>query len=157
MAIDHSSTTSTLRDEAVMRWAFLEDETDACAVVSVRMELVYLNASGRILTPPQWFAKRCFEMLPVADEQCAWQCPTIAAVHQAEDITYCEEALHGDDASVVILGTAVVPLGRGREDGVRALLLFRHKDESCDEAEFRKRLLEDASRLRARVTVVLGG
>jgi hypothetical protein len=152
MTLDRSPPISTLRDEAAVRWGFLEDETDACAVVSERMELVYLNALARILTPPQWFAKRCFEVLPATNEQCAWQCPTIAAVHQAEDITYCEESLHGDDASVVILGTAVIPLTRVREDESRALLLFRHKDESCDEAEFRKQLLEDASRLQTRVT-----
>ncbi|MFQ5760149.1 MAG: hypothetical protein ACE5HM_04150 [Acidiferrobacterales bacterium] len=152
MTLDRSPPISTLRDEAAVRWGFLEDETDACAVVSERMELVYLNTLARILTPPQWFAKRCFEVLPTTDEQCAWQCPTIAAVHQAEDITYCEESLHGDDASVVILGTAVIPVARVREDESRALLLFRHKDESCDEAEFRKELLEDASRLQARVT-----
>ena len=152
MALDRSPPISTLRDEAAMRWGFLEDETDPCAVVSERMELVYLNALARILTPPQWFAKRCFEVLPATDEQCAWQCPTIAAVHQAEDITYCEESLHGDDASVVILGTAVIPVAQVCEDESSALLLFRHKDESGDEAEFRKELLEDASQLQARVT-----
>ena len=152
MTLDRSPPISMLRDEATMRWGFLEDETDACAVVSERMELVYVNALARILTPPQWFAKRCFEVLPATDEQCAWQCPTIAAVHQSEDITYCEESLRGDGAAVVILGVAVIPLARVREDESRALLLFRHKDEGCDEAEFRKELLDDASQLQVRVT-----
>ena len=82
-------TQSPLRDENAIRWEFLEQESDACAVVSERMELLYLNEAGRALTLPDWFAKRCFEVLPNRDEHCAWHCPTITAVSEADAITYC--------------------------------------------------------------------
>ena len=84
-------TQSQFKDENAIRWEFLEQEGDACAVVSERMELLYLNEAGRSLTLPDWFAKRCFEVLPNRDEHCAWHCPTITAVSDAEEITYCEE------------------------------------------------------------------
>ncbi len=56
-------TQTALKDENAIRWEFLEDESEACAVVSERMELLYLNEAGRALTLPDWFAKRCFEVL----------------------------------------------------------------------------------------------
>ena len=151
MILDRSPPISTLRDEAAVRWGFLEDETDACAVVSERMELVYLNALARILTPPQWFAKRCFEVLPHRDENCAWHCPTITAVSEASEITYCEEALSPADGPSMTLGTAVIPMETSAEDGAKALLMFRRKDTGSDQKSFQEKLLTDARDLHARV------
>jgi hypothetical protein len=144
-------TQSILRDETSMRWQFLEEEADACAVVSERMELLYLNSAGRALALPDWFAKRCFEVLPVSDEGCAFHCPTIGAVSEAEEITYCEESLIGNDAPDEVLGTAVIPLGGTGEDGAKALLVFRHKDPGTGEDAFRRKLLDDARDLHERI------
>ena len=151
MASDEAQLESILKEETAMRWGFLDDEAEPCAVVTERMELVYLNGLGRVLTPPEWFAKRCFEVLPVTDERCAWQCPTITAVHEAKELTYCEEHLRQDDGSTIDLGTAVIPLSRSCEDGAKALLMFRLKEEGVDRAEFQKELLRDASSLQARL------
>jgi hypothetical protein len=144
-------TESQFKDENTIRWEFLEQESDACAVVSERMELLYLNEAGRSLTLPDWFAKRCFEVLPNRDEHCAWHCPTITAVSDAEEITYCEEALSPADGPSVTLGTAVIPLEHSAEDGAKALLVFRAKLPGTDESRFRERLLADARDLSARV------
>jgi len=144
-------TQSPLRDENAIRWEFLEQESDACAVVSERMELLYLNEAGRALTLPDWFAKRCFEVLPNRDEHCAWHCPTITAVSEADAITYCEEALSPTGEASVTLGTAVIPLEHSAEDGAKALLLFRRKVSDSDETRFQEQLLADASDLHTRV------
>ena len=140
-----------LEDENAIRWEFLENERDACAVVSERMELLYLNSAGRSLTLPHWFAKRCFEVLPNPDEHCAWHCPTIAAVSNAEVITYCEEALSPPDGAARTLGTAVIPLEHTAEDGAKALLMFREKTAGAEEERFRESLLKDARALNARI------
>ncbi len=144
-------TQTILRDENAIRWEFLEDEDDACAVVSARMELLYLNGAGRALTLPDWFAKRCFEVLPNRDENCAWHCPTITAVSDAEEITYCEEALAPTDGPSVTLGTAVIPMQHHTEDGAKAVLMFRRKSTDGDEKRFQEKLLADARDLHARV------
>lgn len=144
-------TRSLFRDENAIRWEFLEQESDACAVVSERMELLYLNQAGRALTLPDWFAKRCFEVLPNRDENCAWHCPTITAVGKAQEITYCEEALAPADGPSVTLGTAVIPMQHSAEDGAKALLLFRPKLTDSDQQRFQERLLADARDLHARV------
>ena len=144
-------TRTILEDENAFRWEFLETESDACAVVSERMELLYLNQAGRALTLPDWFAKRCFEVLPTRDEHCAWHCPTITAVSDAEEITYCEEALSPADGSSVTLGTAVIPVEHSAEDGAKAVLMFRRKHTDSDQASFQEKLLADAHDLRARV------
>jgi hypothetical protein len=144
-------TESLFKDENAIRWEFLEQESDACAVVSERMELLFLNEAGRTLTLPDWFAKRCFEVLPNRDEHCAWHCPTITAVSDAEEITYCEEALSPTEGASVILGTAVIPLQHSAEDGAKALLVFRAKIPGDDESRFRERLLADARDLHTRV------
>ena len=60
-------TEPTLRDEAALRWGFLEEETDPCLVVSERMEFIYVNNEGTRPGSDEWFGKRCFEVLPVAD------------------------------------------------------------------------------------------
>ncbi len=144
-------TQTILKDESAIRWQFLEDESDACAVVSERMELLYLNEAGRALTLPDWFAKRCFEVLPTRDEHCAWHCPTITAVSEAEEITYCEEALAPADGPSVTLGTAVIPMQHSAEDGAKALLMFRRKHTDSDQNSFQEKLLADARDLHARV------
>jgi len=144
-------TRTILEDESAIRWEFLEGESDACAVVSERMELLYLNGAGRALTLPDWFAKRCFEVLPHRDENCAWHCPTITAVSEAEEITYCEEALSPADGPSVTLGTAVIPMEHSADDGAKALLMFRRKDTGSDQKSFQEKLLTDARDLHARV------
>lgn len=144
-------TRTILKDENAIRWEFLEDQDDACAVVSERMELLYLNEAGRALTLPDWFAKRCFEVLPNRDEHCAWHCPTITAVGNAEEITYCEEALAAADGTSVTLGTAVIPMEHSAEDGAKALLLFRRKGTESEQKYFQEKLLADARDLHARV------
>ena len=149
---DEIPTTQTiLKDENAIRWEFLESESDPCAVVSARMELLYLNEAGRALTLPDWFAKRCFEVLPNRDENCAWHCPTITAVSDANEITYCEEALAPTDGPSVTFGTAVIPITQNAEDGARALLIFRPKSSDGDQKRFQEKLLADARVLHARV------
>ena len=54
------------QDSSGLRWSRLEDEREACVVVSDRMELVYINTAARELVPGEWFGKRCFEVLPTA-------------------------------------------------------------------------------------------
>ena len=93
---------SPLRDESALRWNFLEDEADACIVVSGRMELVYVNGAAKTLIPDAWFGKRCFEVLPVVDETCAFHCPKIAAVNESPDVVYCEEAVELSEQSVSV-------------------------------------------------------
>jgi hypothetical protein len=144
-------TQTILQDENAIRWEFLEDENDACAVVSQRMELLFLNGAGRALTLPDWFAKRCFEVLPNRDENCAWHCPTITAVSEADEITYCEEALTPTGGSPLVLGTAVIPMEHSDEDGAKALLLFRRKDAGDDQEQFQTNLIADARDMLARV------
>lgn len=141
---------SLLREETMMRWAFLESATDPCAVVTPRMELVYINAACQALVPAGWFSKRCFEVLPTHEKLCALDCPTILAVQTAHDITYCEEVLDLEDGSTANLGTAVIPLPQS-DDGARALLLFRLKSEQGDAAAFARALLRDARRLSDRI------
>ena len=144
-------TRTILEDESAMRWEFLEDESDACAMVSERMELLYLIEAGRALILPDWFSKRCFEVLPHRDEHCAWHCPTITAVSEADEITYCEEALSPADGPSVTLGTAVIPIEHSAEDGAKALLMFRRKDPGGDQKSFQEKLLADARDLHARI------
>ena len=88
----------TLQDEAALSWNFLEDEHDACIVVSERMELVYINGAAQQLVPKEWFGKRCFEVFPVVDETCAFHCPKIDAVSESPEtspkVVYCEEAVY---------------------------------------------------------------
>ena len=146
------TTQTILKDENAIRWEFLDTESDPCAVVSERMELLYLNEAGRSLTLPDWFAKRCFEVLPNRDENCAWHCQTITAVSQAKEITYCEEVLAPIDGPSVTFGTAVIPIQHNTKDGARALLIFRPKSSDGDQSRFQEKLLADARDLHVRVT-----
>ncbi len=127
-----SETKSMLQEESALRWGFLEQETDACAVVSDRMELAYMNEPARRLVPLDWFGRRCFEVFPTANDLCAIGCPTRTAVHEAHDILYCEEVLKGDGVSRE-LGVAVVPLEGASHDEARALLLLKPKESMTQE------------------------
>jgi hypothetical protein len=140
-----------LRDEAALHWNWLEDEQDPCVVVSERMEFVYANASARELVPGPWFGKRCFELLPVVDETCAFHCPKITAVTESTDVVYCEETVCSQGAACDVFGVGVIPLGTGRVDRGRAVLLMRGKDEGRAGAEFEARLLLDAKVMRDRI------
>ena len=142
---------SLLKEETTMRWGFLDKEPEACAVVTARMELVYLNYACQSLVPVDWFSRRCFEVLPHEDALCALDCPTIHAVQTAREITVCEEALRFADDSTATLGTAVIPL-QDADDLASAVLLFRRKDAAADTDTFTSQLLEDARALRERLS-----
>lgn len=135
---------SILQDEDTLRWGFLEETSDACAVVSDRMELVYLNEPARDLVPKEWFGRRCFEVMPTANDVCAFNCPTVAAVHDSHEILYCEEVLKSPDGSTRRLGVAVVPLLGMSGDEARAVLLLREQGDDTEE-----RLLATARKFRA--------
>ncbi len=133
-----------------MRWSFLDREPEACAVVTARMELLYLNESCQSLVPLDWFSRRCFEVLPHEEALCALDCPTIHAVQTADDITYTEETLRTDEGGTVTLGTAVIPLA---DSGLaKAVLLFRAKQSGADRDAFVAQLLTDAGELQDRVS-----
>ncbi|MDH3452557.1 MAG: PAS domain-containing protein [Gammaproteobacteria bacterium] len=142
---------SLLKEETSMRWGFLDQEPEACAVVTTRMELVYLNYACQSLVPVDWFSRRCFEVLPHEDALCALDCPTIHAVQTAQEITVCEETLRFDDGSTAALATAVIPL-KEPDDIAKAVLLFRKKDLAADADAFTARLLEDAQALLERMS-----
>ena len=150
MAHDDGHVSSALEDESALLWAFLEEEAEACAVVSSRMEFVYLNRPARRLVPKEWFAKRCFETFPVTNAKCAFFCPTITAVHAATEIVYCKESLRLADGGTLELDVAVIPLEGKPMDEARALLVLR---ECRDEASLRTLKLEGAAlreKLRSR-------
>jgi hypothetical protein len=135
---------SARQDESALLWAFLEEEAEACAVVSSRMEFVYLNRLARHLVPKEWFAKRCFETFPVTNERCAFFCPTITAVHEAREIVYCRESLRLAGGESLELDVAVIPLEGKSLDEAAALLLLR---KQLDRASLHK-LAEEATALR---------
>jgi len=142
---------SLLRDETSLRWGFLDRERDPCAVVTSRMELVYVNQPCQSIVPADWFAKRCFEVLPTHEALCALHCPTIEAVQTADAITYCEESLDTEDGANVHLGTAVIPLPPAGADSAKAVLMFRLKEPDTEQAAFAARLLSDARELERRL------
>ena len=146
---------SSLEDEAAIRWGFLEEDALALAAVSDRMELVYLNESARELVPVSWFGKRCFEVFPVADELCAFSCPTIHAVHEATEIRHCHESLKLDNGVNRELEVAVIPLGSAKKRAT-ALLLLRNQEILANPEEDERKLFEDAERVRQRVIARLG-
>ena len=142
---------SQLQDRTALRWSCLEDERDACVVVSERMELVYINSAARTLIPGEWFGKRCFEVLPTVDEACAFHCPKIRAVNESVDVVYCEETvLVGHDGRKVF-GVGLIPLGPGSDDHARAVLLMRAQGGSVEDSAFRAQLLIDAKDLARRI------
>ncbi len=144
----------TLRDEASLRWAFLDDEEDPCMVLSERMEFVYVNGAARTLVPEEWFGKRCFEVLPTVDETCAFHCPKIDAVHDSADpkqVVYCEEVLYSGKLERSVLGVGLIPLGEEHNDRARAVFVLRAKDDSANAEAFESQLLQDARLVRERI------
>jgi PAS fold len=142
---------SQLQDKTALRWSRLEDERDACVVVSDRMELVYINTAARKLVPGEWFGKRCFEVLPTVDEACAFHCPKIRAVNESVDVIYCEEMVAVGTNERRVFGVGLIPLGSGSDDHARAVFLMRAKEPSVDDAAFRAQLLTDAKSLAQRI------
>ncbi len=140
-----------LQDEAAVRWSRLADEREACVVVSNRMELVYINTAARELVPGEWFGKRCFEVLPIVDEACAFHCQKIRAVNESADVVYCEETVFAGNNERRVFGVGLIPLGPGSDDHARAVLLLRAKGESVEEGAFRAQLLADAKSLARRI------
>ena len=140
-----------LRDEVALPWNWLEEETDPCVVVSERMEFVYANAAARQLVPSQWFGKHCFELLPVVDQPCAFHCPKITSVSEATDGVYCEETVCMQGREGDVYGVGRIPLGGGRKDRGRAVLLMRGKSVVKPEPEFEARVLRDAEAIRDKV------
>jgi hypothetical protein len=148
----HLESESRLRDETTLRWSCLEDEREACVVVSERMELVYINAAARqLVLPGEWFGKRCFEVLPIVDETCAFHCPKIQAVNESLDVVYCEETVCLGNNDRRVFGVGLIPLGPGGEDHARAVLLLRGKEESGAASAFQAQLLTDAKSLARRI------
>jgi len=148
----HLEPDSQLQDRAALRWSRLEDEPGACVVVSDRMELVYMNAAALELVAGAWFGKRCFEVLPSVDEACAFHCPKIRAVNESVDVVYCEETVLVGINALRVFGVGLIPLGPGRDDRARAVLLLRAKEESVEESAFRAQLLADAKSLARSIT-----
>ena len=140
-----------MRDEVSLHWNWLEAEPDPCVVVSERMEFVYANAPARALVPDEWFGKHCFELLPVVDQTCAFHCPKITSVTEATEVVYCEETvcLHGRDCDVY--GVGLIPLGTGRSDRGRAVLLMRGKSVIAPQPDFEAGLLRDAEAIRDKI------
>ncbi len=147
----HHEPDSQLQDETALRWNRLEDEREACVVVSDRMELVYINTAARELVPGEWFGKRCFEVLPIVDEACAFHCPKIRAVNESVDVVYCEETVFVGPNDRRVFGVGLIPLGPGSDDHARAVFLLRAKGESVEESAFRTQLLTDAKSLARRI------
>ncbi len=123
-----------------MRWSFLDNEEDACVVFSEWMEIVYLNAAARLLVPEQWFGKRCFDVLPVADRTCALHCPKIKAVSDSPEVVYCEESL-GALGSDGTFGVGLIPRGPEQSDHSRAVFVLRRKNPAGNQDEFSARLI----------------
>jgi hypothetical protein len=144
---------SPLQDATALRWSRLEDERDACVVVSDRMELVYINTAARDLVSGEWFGKRCFEVLPTIDKACAFHCPKIRAVNESVDVVYCEETVFVGNDERRVFGVGLIPLGLGGNDRARAILLLRAKGQSVEEGAFQAQLLADAASLARRVAV----
>ena len=142
---------SPLQDEAAVRWSRLADEREACVVVSDRMELVYINTAARELVPGEWFGKRCFEVLPIGDEVCAFHCQKIRAVNESGDVVYCEETVLAGNNERRVFGVGLIPLGPDSDDHARAVLLLRAKGQSVEEGPFRAQLLADAKSLARRI------
>ena len=129
------------------RWKFLEDVRDACAVVSPRMELLFLNAPGRALVPETWFGSHCWQAFPVVDQSCSVRCEAVRAVREAEEIIYCQEVIEGSDGTVRTLGVAVIPAGAMSGPESESILILRPCPADPEDAAFKKQLLADASQM----------
>ncbi|MAG71295.1 MAG: hypothetical protein CL471_13520 [Acidobacteria bacterium] len=143
------STAALRRRETAERWHHLEGLDDACAVVTRRMEVVYLNETARSLAVDDWYGRPCWHVLPVRDPSCVWTCAAVRAVSLAESL-YCEETIYPKHGAPVTLGVGVVPVG---EDSTRgdALLLLRLKSPGGGNDGFRQEVIRAAEDLQARV------
>jgi hypothetical protein len=146
-----SNVADELQDEIALHWNWLEEQADPCVVVSERTEFVYANAPARTLVPSEWFGKHCFKLLPVVDQTCAFHCPKVTSVTEATEVVYCEETVcsHGPDCEV--FGVGLTPLGPGRTDRGRAVLLMRGKSVITPGLDFEARLVHDAEAMRDRI------
>lgn len=139
-----------MRDESDLHWCWLEEEQDACVVVSERMELIYVNSVGRDLVSGEWFGKRCFEAFPVIDETCAFHCPKINAVNESQEVVYCEEIVQHGLQEPATFGVALIPLG-ANDGRARAVLVMRRKGTNGNDGEFQAKLLRDAEDVSLRI------
>lgn len=143
-----ASLSADLQRRAARQWGFLENHTDACGVVTSRMELVYLNAAARKLVPAKWFGCRCWQAFPVR-AGCAACCPVVRAVIASAAACYCEEMIRPPDGGPPLqLGLAVVSAPDGAVDGA-ALLVMRPKRAGESADALRQPLLAEAERLCA--------
>ena len=149
--VEQSSEMIPERDPAeAARWRFLERERDPCSVVTRDMQVVYLNRPARGLSPLRWFGCRCWEILPVGEEDCAARCDTVQVVSRGDTLAYCEETLFSREGLPLEFGVAVIPVGTGPGQAPRAVLLFRRKDEKAPDL-FREDLLRRARDLLGRM------
>ena len=137
------------RREAAERWHHLEELDDGCAVVTRRLEVVYLNGTARALAREDWYGHPCWYVLPVKDASCICTCPAIRAGSSAE-ILYCEETIYPEDGVPVVLGVGIVPVGDGSTPA-DTLLLLRPKSPGGDSDAFRREVIRDADELQTRV------
>jgi len=141
---------SPLEQQTALRFSFLDEETEPCVVVSHRMEIVHANQPAREILEPGWFGKRCFEMFPTSDDECAWHCPTIDAVTRGQGIEYCQENLVQKNGQPLHLGVAVVSLAPLHDDLARSVLLMRPRTTADSDAD-REELLRAGAALRQRI------
>ena len=113
-----------------------------------------MNAAARSLVPEKWFGKRCFEVLPIVDEACAFHCQKLQTVGAAAsvDVVYCEETVRSGLEDLVVFGVGLIPLGAAGGDPARAVLLLRRKDGHGAGGVFSEQLLHDAKGLRRRIS-----
>ncbi|MBI4602793.1 MAG: Crp/Fnr family transcriptional regulator [Planctomycetes bacterium] len=131
------------------RWKLLDEEPDACCVVSRRMELLYLNDAARPLVPIPWFGKRCWEVFSVADGRCGSRCPAVRAAASGTEPIYCEETLSPESESPARRGVAVAPIRPAGADGEGAILVLRPKLPGTEQEAFQNELLRRACALRS--------
>jgi hypothetical protein len=141
--------TKAMPESIASRWRFLEEKTDACSVLSRRMELLYLNSAARALAPGQWFGRRCWNVFPVADPSCAARCPVIKAFSSSGEIAYCEETVFPPGQSPLVLSVAVIPVPGNAEHETSTVLFMRPKPADIPEAANRSQMIEEARRLQA--------
>ncbi len=141
------------QEAATVRWDFLENQADACGVVTRHMALVFLNGPARALVGDGWFQRRCWDVFPVWEGGCAGRCPAVRSIASgcedgaSEDgIVYCEERLDVGSEDPLVLGVAVIRLPASLEFGEGGLLLLRPKScEREEEGVFRRELIADAT------------
>ena len=111
----------------------------------------HIAGCGQTAVRCRGYHKRCFEVLPIVDEACAFHCPKIRAVNESVDVVYCEETVFVGPNDRRVFGVGLIPLGPGSDDHARAVFLLRAKGESVEESAFRTQLLTDAKSLARRI------